>query len=370
MCGRAEEDRMELLQKVERAVKDAGSVLQYKPLLECKELCGRIEQMCSQATAAYMYYSILYQKRYFEDVYDMYYDCSMIFISEGRACGIWPLCVYAENGNLTIGSNGARLLPPVLADEMGNKETRRKHFQKCIDFLFRLKEILGARIFPQNIIMETGLTQWQRKLLESNRAGRISGCNAGGGGGQIECFVDLSLSDEMILKNTRKSNKYSLRQAEKLWKYRIVTKADPPEEIERCFTVFRDLHIHVAGRETRSVDTWNIQCEAVKETNNFVVLLYDAESQLVGAALFETSRYFGVYAVAAYKRELFDKPLGHLSQWAAIRYMKSLGIKWYYVGRRFYSTDWDFPTDKEVAIGHFKEGFSTHLYYNMCLELK
>lgn len=55
-------------------------------------------------------------------------------------------------------------------------------------------------------------------------------------------------------------------------------------------------------------------------------------------------------------------PVSHLSQWIAICYMKEKNIKNYYIGRRPYKCDWNNPTEKEIAIGHFKEGFATRIY--------
>lgn len=128
---------------IKNVIEEAGSVLEHKRLLECRELCKQLKQKCSQAMPEYSYYGVLYQKRYFEDVYDYYNDFSMILFNDGRPCGLWPLCVFIGKGKMTMGSNGSKLLPPVLWDGMGNKETKRKYFQKCIDFLIYIKDMLN-----------------------------------------------------------------------------------------------------------------------------------------------------------------------------------------------------------------------------------
>ena len=101
-----------------------------------------------------------------------------------------------------------------------------------------------------------------------------------------------------------------------------------------------------------------------------IVNLYDEKDHLIGASLFEINATAGSYGVGAYVRSLFDKPVAHISQWIAIKYMKSIGIRWYYVGRRSYPKDRPVPTEKEVSIGHFKEGFATNFYISCSIEVK
>lgn len=183
-----------------------------------------------------------------------------------------------------------------------------------------------------------------------------------------ECFVDLSLREDEILSKMRRTNKYSIQKGMQLWKSEIISKQSGQSKIEECFNKFHNLHVEVAGRETRSKKTWEIQYEAVLRTNDFVVLLYDMEQNLIGASLFSTTCSMGNYSVAAYKRELFDKPVGHASQWIAIKHMKELNMKWYYLGTRAYWGDWNKPNEKEISIGHFKEGFATNIYPRIYLK--
>jgi len=70
----------------------------------------------------------------------------------------------------------------------------------------------------------------------------------------------------------------------------------------------------------------------------------------------------GVYAVAAYDRSLFDKPLGHVVQYRAIEELKKRKVSWYKIGVRPYGSDNPRPTDKEIKIGEFKQGFSSHCF--------
>ena len=94
---------------------------------------------------------------------------------------------------------------------------------------------------------------------------------------------------------------------------------------------------------------------------SFVVLVTDEENVLVGAGLFTYSRDNGFYSVGAYKRELSDQPLGHVVQIKAIETFKKNGVKWYEIGLKRLKIDKKPPTEKELSLTHFKEGFATHI---------
>jgi hypothetical protein len=90
----------------------------------------------------------------------------------------------------------------------------------------------------------------------------------------------------------------------------------------------------------------------------FLVGLRDPAAQrLVGAGFFQCTRDEGLYAVGAYDRALFDKPLGHAVQQRAIETMKARGLQWSRIGERQPA-----PTAKEVAIAAFKQGFASHQF--------
>lgn len=178
-----------------------------------------------------------------------------------------------------------------------------------------------------------------------------------------ELYVDLSKSLEEIRRNIRKSYKSLLTLGERLWEIDVID-----QENSKVFHEFRKLHYRVAGSVTRSLSTWNLQEQAIVQKQAFLVTLRDEQGDLVGGGLFYRSSSEGLYAVAAYNRELFDKPLGHIVQMRAIETMKKLGLRWYKIGVRPYLGDLSKPTVKELSIGKFKEGFATHVYFCALLD--
>jgi FemAB family protein len=176
-------------------------------------------------------------------------------------------------------------------------------------------------------------------------------------------YVDLSLSLDDIRLSFRKSYRPLISKGLAIWTTDVVERVDS-EVLED----FRRLHLKVAGRATRSGRSWELQREAVASGDAFLVTLRDKAGALVGGGLFLLSGSEALYAVGVYERDLFQMPLGHVVQYKAIETMKRLGLRWYFIGARPYPGDSPSPTEKEVQIGEFKEGFSTHCYPHFILE--
>lgn len=333
----------------------------FKMMEEAPDIWRSIEN--DNTTCVFVDYAhdfVDYQNVYFSDIYEELHDLSLIIYNGGTAVAIWPLSLYKSMGKYQIGSWGKELISPLLRETGYTTETKRKLFRKCINALLEICNKFNITKFRiKDFVMCEGVSIWSQMLFEYGA--KCFGITN-------ECFVDLTLSEQDILSRMRRTNKYSIQKSEQLWKSEIITNKNGKNKIDACFEQFRKLHIEIAGRETRNKQTWEIQSKAVLNTNDFVVLLYDEKQELIGASLFSTTNSMGNYSVAAYKRELFDQPVGHVSQWIAIKHMKSLGMKWYYIGTRSYSKDWNKPSEKEISIGLFKEGFATNIYPKLYLE--
>lgn len=179
-----------------------------------------------------------------------------------------------------------------------------------------------------------------------------------------EMFVDLTLSIQEIRAAFRKRYKSLISVAERQW-FATVCSSTSTETWDE----FRRLHLEVAGRSTRSQESWARQHEAIAAGNAFFVYLRDTAGRMVGGGLFHVSRDEGLYAVGAYDRALFDKPVGHLVQYLAIIEMQRRGLKWYKIGSCAYPGDSPPPSAKEIAISHFKQGFATHHFAALRFEL-
>jgi FemAB family protein len=166
--------------------------------------------------------------------------------------------------------------------------------------------------------------------------------------------LQLNLHESELRQQIRKSYKSLINWGEKTLTIRLLNSRNiKKEDIEE----FRQLHIQVAKRETRSQETWDIQYEQVLHNEAFVIL-GELEEELVTAAFFVHSKKCCYYGASASKRELFDKPLSHYVLWRAILHAKGLGCRFFEMGEQFYSKNQEpFHSQKELGISLFKSGF-------------
>lgn len=337
--------------------------LGYKKMLDDENVWVRIENSAdSMVPVSYAYQFVLYQNEYFKERYMEIYNCSIVLYNKNTPVGIWPLSVFRkEDGVWGISAWGGReVLCPIMTKTFSIKG-KRKIFTKCFSILKKICNRFNINQWiSKDFVIEEGVSLWTRMLLENNNY-----CN----NFNIEAYVDLENDERKIFSLIRKSYKSYITSGEKMWTPIIINCKSGNEAIESCFDNFEKLHIKVAGKRTRSHETWKRQCESVKRSGDFVVLLNDKNNELVGASLYSTSGSCGYYSVGVYKRELFEFPLAHVSQWEAIKYMKNIGLKWYHIGTRYYEMDWNQPTHKEVTISYFKEGFATHYFNSLYIDV-
>lgn len=129
----------------------------------------------------------------------------------------------------------------------------------------------------------------------------------------------------------------------------------------KVIQAFRDLHIKEAGRETRSIDTWKKQFEAIKCKEAFC-LVSCIDEEIVSAGYFSVSDRHCYYGSSASRRDMFDKPLFHAIMWKAILFAKSIGACVFDTGEdycisNFSDTSTAIVSEKEKNIANFKAGF-------------
>lgn len=312
---------------------------------------------------AYTTENLDYQADYMRCFLSQLIDLSIIIYHADKPIGIFPITLNINEGDVSFRTNEGPVYTPLYVTGTSEKLIRRYNvqclsaLQKCYEYITRVRGGRASSWESQTSFLPTPLHEqsmiWYRQLMERGAAVSVS----------HELYVDLHLPIEVIHQKVRKSYRSLLNEGEKLWRVDI-----PAEVSHELFTEYRLLHKAVAGRETRSLRTWDAQESAIRSGAGFIVTLRNDEDELIGGAHYAVSRDEGVYAVAAYRRDLFDEPVSHVAQWAAIRRMKELGLRWYYVGTRFYPTDSRPPTPKELQIAYFKEGFATDFFFKMITE--
>lgn len=178
-----------------------------------------------------------------------------------------------------------------------------------------------------------------------------------------EAYIDLSSSEEVIKRGIRKSYRSLIN-----WGYREMSfvRIDHGNADEALFESFRQFHIEISGKETRSKKTWDLQFEMIKSKKCYIELGF-YQDQLVSGALILLGGKEAFYGVAVNNRVLMNekKPIGHAVMRRSITHAKELSLKVFNLGH----TGPDFSTEKEAAIGKFKSGLASEIKLNISFEV-
>ena len=317
---------------------------------EAKDLWSDVYKELEFKPIDYQNFRIDYLAKYHTQNYTNIKDLSIVILSDNKPIGIWPLIACFKKNSHFLFSNDQSITPPLFKTDCSSKTIK-----KCLLESFNFLKNSGCNF---NISIpyfgESKIMQWHQICLLNGMSSKIN----------YNLYVDLYKELDEIKKSFRKSYKPLIGVAKKLW-----TTVIHDKKLTKCtWAEFKNLHYEVAGKKTRLDDTWDLQYENIKNDNAFFISLREDSSKMVGGGYFELSPNEGKYEVGVYDRELFDKPLGHIIQNTAIQELKRRGIRFYKIGRRFYESDNPQPTDKELSISYFKEGFASETYPEYILE--
>ena len=291
--------------------------------------------------------------------YYMAYYCnsainlSLVLYENKKAIAVFPLFAYKNSDGWILSSNGVFIFEPLFITNITVNKRKRLE-KKIMDMIIKLSKQLDIKTNKFSTQFNK-ISSWYLLWLEVANNEFVN----------HHLVVNLDSSIEFIKSNFRKRYKPLITKAIREWNISICT-----DNIYNVFEDFRVLHREVSGRVTRSLDTWEIQLRQIINNEAFLVTVRDANGNLVGGGLFTFTRKIGVYSVGVYRRELFHMPIGHGVQFKAIEHLKALGCKWYEIGQRQYLIDMYPPTEKELSISHFKEGFATNYFVRPFLMVK
>lgn len=303
---------------------------------------------CNYVPVAYTYESMAYQLAYLQSGGANCGDCSLVWHWDGAPCGVWPLSFTVGAEGTPLHSHGTPILPPLFA--VGTPGSiRRRLCRASLDLTERVSEILGNHSLNafHPFLQQPDLGDWHGEWMLRGASCSIS----------HQLFLDLRPSLAEIKSGFRKSYKSLINSGRREWTVSVLDTLDASVWAE-----FTQLHLDVSGRKTRSDETWALQLRQIAVGEALLVLLRDGGGKMVGGGFFQFSRDEALYAVGAYDRKLFPKPLGHVVQATAIEELKRRNIRWLKLGRRFFLHDFPTPTEKELSISDFKSGFSSHLF--------
>ena len=179
----------------------------------------------------------------------------------------------------------------------------------------------------------------------------------------LTCIIDLSLPLATLSANVRKSYKSLINWGKNNLSLRLLnSKNIEPKDMDN----FRQLHIKVAGRETRSKLTWDLTYEMIKADCAFMIDGW-IDGKLVTASCYNFNQIHCYYGISASLHEHFDKPLLHASMWMAIEYAKNKGIHYFETGSQSFSGTTS-ATKKEIDISTFKRGFGGNIHPKLIIQ--
>jgi len=297
---------------------------------------------------AYTNASIDYHLAYQQGHGGEWWDISMIVYWDNKPTALWPLSFSVKDGKGSLSSHGMPVIPPQVSPACP-VTSRKRVMKSCLDVAEAIAKAaqLGVWSSAESFSESMGLSDWHIEAMA-----REAECAV-----RHDLFLDLRLDMAEIKRNIRSSYKSLITGGMRIWSVGVLDSGD-----KSIWDEFRQLHLRVSGRKTRSDETWALQLEDIGHLYAFLVYLRNSNGEMVGGGLFCFTRDEGIYAVGAYDRSLFDKPLGHVVQYRAIEEFKNRGVRWYKIGARPYRSETPTPTDKEVSISEFKQGFASHVF--------
>lgn len=166
-------------------------------------------------------------------------------------------------------------------------------------------------------------------------------------------FVDLSQPEEKILNSFRKSTRKRLRDSKALLSSQTEV-LDSTSEIAPGMAAIRELHLHLAGRETRPRSSWDVMEEDI--ARGFAqAILCRLEGELVSATYVRFGESLAEVATSVNRRDLFHLPLGYFPKWKAMLIAREKDIPSMLIDNLFPPTD--SSGRKLERIAEFKRGF-------------
>lgn len=176
-------------------------------------------------------------------------------------------------------------------------------------------------------------------------------------------YIDLDQNYDAIKMNIRKSYKSLINWGYKSLDIKIF---DANNADKKVLDSFRDFHIQVSKRRTRSDRTWDLQYQAIEQGLGILIMGY-LDTELVCGVYVCISKKQAYYGVAVNNRDLMaeNKPLGHALLLEAIHKTKEMGIKQFVLGEVSGSDD-----VKTSAINRYKRGFTNTIECKVSTKIK
>jgi FemAB family protein len=288
-----------------------------------------------------------YDKSYAANISTSQIRLLIIFPDGKIPNAVWILTINKISNQIVLGTPSLPIYPPMLREGLSVKQAK-KITEFCLEIGNFIASISNLNYWQSTEYMElnSGLSMWYSHSKMRATQSQMD----------TYLFVNLSLGEDTLWTRIRNSNRTKINAGLKRWNHEIYLGID-----DQKWSEFRLLHHEVAGRVTRSIETWEIQLAMIREDKAFAIFLRNDINELVGGILISHTDVDSLYVTGVYLRTIGDPTLGHLAQWLGIQELIRRNVSWYNLGPRPYPSLESVVDDKELSIANFKDGYATHL---------
>lgn len=173
---------------------------------------------------------------------------------------------------------------------------------------------------------------------------------------QFSAEVDLTLPEERIWSSLRSRYRSLINRGRKTFEVDIVSAERPEKSV---FDSYRALHREVAGKQTRSDESWDEMYRRLVH-DEALLLVARLEDRPVAATFVTKFGGLAVYASGAYVRDLGNFPVSHWPMYASMLAAKQAGCSRFIIGAGYFDASVETP-EKLQSIANFKRGFATEI---------
>lgn len=297
-------------------------------------------------SGATIFYTTAFRE-YEKNVFGTQFVCDASFVvcsSSNEVLAIVPLYVCKDSeGFLNFSHGGGFLRAPLIGRKSGISEFKKicKTIFDYIEDLAKKKNVCSHLAMVECVeILER--RHYYNFLLDYQYMDDSSGTSV------VRCDQEK----EELRMNLRKSYKPLINKSSRL--YNVVYVNQSQYDGDLC-EEYRKLHFKAAGRQTRSIKSFEMMYQMIKDGLAYLILIQDANGKMVGAYYFLYHKQYVYYGSAATDPDLdIQSGVGHLGLWSGIMYAKKVGCCFLDVGLIIKDENY---SEKQKMIDFYKQGF-------------
>jgi hypothetical protein len=169
------------------------------------------------------------------------------------------------------------------------------------------------------------------------------------------CFhgrSNLERDISSIKQDIRKSYRSLINWGEKNITIEYVNSHNQSSEL---YNEFREFHKLISGRSTRSLASWNVAFEWIKNGMGELTIGRLADGNIVAATLIVDGTSISSYATGVYDRSKFDMPIAHFPLYLSIIRSRARDMKIFDLAELYQARDVEHKVNN---ISYFKRGFA------------